>query len=91
MTASKTADVAQNVANINVGVTTSIGFMAFLNENAAALGLLVSFGTALAAVTFYILSYRLNKKLKKQKWLDELLDKAKETETYDIRKLTEDE
>lgn len=62
-TASKAIDsITLGTANIAAGASAGSGMLTFLNENAGAIGVLVSLATFLTALIFYILNYRMKVK-----------------------------
>jgi beta-lactamase regulating signal transducer with metallopeptidase domain len=67
--------ITLSVANIGAVTTsatasTSAGIFYFLNQYAGAIGLLVSLLMACATITYYISTYRLNKKNSEKKTVD---------------------
>lgn len=54
--------ITLGTANIATGVTAGTGMITFLNENAAAISVVIAFVSLLIASVFYILNYRLKLK-----------------------------
>lgn len=63
------------MANTATGVSVATGAFAFLNENAAAISVLIGFASLLVALIFYILNYRLRVKAQNL-YRDEILQEV---------------
>lgn len=72
-------DLTLGIANIAAGVSAGSGVLTFMNENAGALGVIISLATLTTAMIFYIMNYKLRileLKVNREELRDEVIDEV---------------
>lgn len=63
------------MGNIATGTSVITGALAFLNDNAGAISVLIAFASFIVALIFYILNYRMKSKANEH-YLDEVIEEV---------------
>jgi len=72
--------ITLGTANIATGTVVATGMLGWLNENAGAISVLIGFTSAIIALVFYVLNYRLKLKahdLYRDEVMNEILDQIR--------------
>jgi uncharacterized membrane protein YhiD involved in acid resistance len=77
------------MANTAVGISAGSGMLTYLNQNAAAIGVIITLASFILALVFYVLNYRLKVKATEM-YRDEIMQEVvsqirSEAESYGIK------